>query len=497
MSLKRVVDTRFWNQVDVMERYSSQDKLFALYLMTCPRSTQLGIYSLPKRVIAFDMSLDDAQVGQLLARFQDDYQVIAYSDQTQEVAILDFLTYSLVKGGQPVERLLRNQAEDVRDSQLLVKVFQHLASYYEHSHRLIDQLSQEVLATELKRRQELGSEGEGVTSLSQGTQLLGSQGTQLLSGSQETHVASTRLGSSDRHNQDPNQKDNQIHKENQNHNHNQNQNHNSASKLDSDSEGKLDARELGESSAKEVLRGWAASSATPSSTSTSSMSTSSSTPSFSQALSTSSNTPVSSSALGTPCSTPSSGQALSTSSDTPVSSQALGTNSSTSVSGPRLGTSSGTPVSSSALGTSSNTPVSSSALGTNSSTSVSSQPIGTSASATSTQPFGQAISLPDQSFSQTLARAQSLTSKQGQSQTGVSQQTMDQFVRVERDMAKLRPFYERYFGPMTGAESLQFRNWLAKIGYWPVIEAIEQAHRRQAKKPFAYISTICQQASKA
>ena len=426
MSLKRVVDTRFWNQVDVMERYSSQDKLFALYLMTCPRSTQLGIYSLPKRVIAFDMSLDDAQVGQLLARFQDDYQVIAYSDQTQEVAILDFLTYSLVKGGQPVERLLRNQAEDVRDSQLLVKVFQHLASYYEHSHRLIDQLSQEVLATELKRRQELGSEGEGVSPLSQGTQLL--------SGSQETHGASSRLGSSDLHNQDPNQKDNQIHKENQSHNHNQNQNHNSASKLDPDSEGKLGARESGESSAKEVLSDWAASSAT--------------------------------------------------SSSTPSSSQ-------------QLGISSGAPSLSQALGTNSGTPVSSQALGITSSRPTSSQPHTTFSSATSTQPFGQAISLPDQSFSQTLARAQSLTSQPGQSQAGVSQQTMDQFVRVERDMAKLRPFYERYFGTMTGAESLQFRNWLAKIGYWPVIEAIEQAHRRQAKKPFAYISSICQQASKA
>lgn len=376
MSLKRVVDTRFWNQVDVMERYSSQDKLFALYLMTCPRSTQLGIYSLPKRVIAFDMSLDDTQVGQLLARFQDDYQVIAYSDKTQEVAILDFLTYSLVKGGQPVERLLRNQAEDVRDSQLLVKVFQHLASYYEHSHRLIDQLSQEVLATELKRRQELGSEGEGFSPLSQGTQLL--------SGSQETHGASSRLGSSDLHNQDPNQKDNQIHKENQSLNHKQN--HNSASKLDSDSEGKSLASNL--------------------------------------------------------------------------------------MTNPDL------------------------AKGRDSE-SASGLPMIRLDSDTSTQPFGQAISLPDQSFSQTLARAQSLISQPGQSQTGVSQQTMDQFVRVERDMAKLRPFYERYFGTMTGAESLQFRNWLAKIGYWPVIEAIEQAHRRQAKKPFAYISTICQQASKA
>ena len=397
MSLKRVVDTRFWNQVDVMERYSSQDKLFALYLMTCPRSTQLGIYSLPKRVIAFDMSLDDAQVGQLLARFQDDYQVIAYSDQTQEVAILDFLTYSLVKGGQPVERLLRNQAEDVRDSQLLVKVFQHLASYYEHSHRLIDQLSQEVLTTELKRRQELGSEGQGVSSLSQGTQLL--------SDSQETHVASSRLSTSDLHNQDPNQKDNQIHKENQSHNHKQN--HNSASKLDPDSEGKSLASQLMTDTA--LTKGCG-----------------------------------SESALSLPM--------ISLDSDA------------------------------------------------------------------STQPFGQAISLPSQSasqlltqahsltnmasnkqsgFSQTLARAQSLTSKPGQSQAGISQQTMDQFVRLERDMAKLRPFYERYFGPMTGAESLQFRNWLDKIGYWPVIEAIEQAHRRQAKKPFAYISTICQQASKA
>lgn len=385
MSLKRVVDTRFWNQVDVMERYSSQDKLFALYLMTCPRSTQLGIYSLPKRVIAFDMSLDDAQVGQLLARFQDDYQVIAYSDQTQEVAILDFLTYSLVKGGQPVERLLRNQAEDVRDSQLLVKVFQHLASYYEHSHRLIDQLSQEVLATELKRRQELSSEGEGVTSLSQGTQLSSlSQGTQLLSDSQGTHVASGSLSPSDLHNQDPNQKDNQIHKENQSHNHNQN--HNSASKLDPDSEGKSPASHL--MTNPDLAKGR-----------------------------------DSESALGMPMI--------------------------------RLD------------------------------------------NATSTQPFGQAIKLPDQSLSQTLAQSQSLTSKPGQSQAGLSQQTMDQFVRVERDMAKLRPFYERYFGTMTGAESLQFRNWLAKIGYWPVIEAIEQAHRRQAKKPFAYISTICQQAIKA
>ena len=247
----------------------------------------------------------------------------------------------------------------------------------------------------------MGSEGEGVSPLSQGTQLL--------SGSQETHVASKSLSTRDLHNQDPNQKDNQIHKENQSHNHkqNQNQNHNSASKLDPDSEVKSLASHL--MTDPDLTKGR-----------------------------------DSESTLGLPM--------ISLDSDA------------------------------------------------------------------SQHPFSQAISLPSQSasqlltqaqtltkkasnkqsgFSQTLAQAQSLTSKPGQSQAGISQQTMDQFVRVERDMAKLRPFYERYFGPMTGAESLQFRNWLDKIGYWPVIEAIEQAHRRQAKKPFAYISTICQEASKA
>ncbi len=427
MSLKRVVDTRFWNQVDVMERYSSQDKLFALYLMTCPRSTQLGIYSLPKRVIAFDMSLDDAQVGQLLARFQDDYQVIAYSDQTQEVAILDFLTYSLVKGGQPVERLLRNQAEDVRDSQLLVKVFQHLASYYEHSHRLIDQLSQEVLATELKRRQELGSEGEGVSSLSKGTQLGSlSQGTQLLSGSQETDVASRSLSTRDLHNQDLNQKDNQIHKENQNHNHNQN--HNSASKLELDSGGKSLASQF--MTDPDLTRGR-----------------------------------DSESTLGLPM----------TSLDSDASTQPFGQ----AISLPSQ--------SASQLLTQAQSLTN---MASNKQAGVS-QTLARAQSPISQTGQSQA------SFSQTLAQAHSPISQTDQSQAGVSQQTMDQFVRVERDMAKLRPFYERYFGPMTGAESLQFRNWLDKIGYWPVIEAIEQAHRRQAKKPFAYISTICQQASKA
>ncbi|BAX71292.1 hypothetical protein [Leuconostoc suionicum] len=46
MAIKRIVDTRFWNDNKVIDTFSVEDKYFLLYLMTNPESTQLGIYKL-------------------------------------------------------------------------------------------------------------------------------------------------------------------------------------------------------------------------------------------------------------------------------------------------------------------------------------------------------------------------------------------------------------------------------------------------------------------
>lgn len=47
--VKRVVDTAFWTNMQVIDNYSIEDKYFSLYLMTNDKTTQVGIYPLPKK----------------------------------------------------------------------------------------------------------------------------------------------------------------------------------------------------------------------------------------------------------------------------------------------------------------------------------------------------------------------------------------------------------------------------------------------------------------
>ena len=43
--VKRVVDTDFWTDMEVIDHYSPEDKYFYLYLITNGKSSQVGIYS--------------------------------------------------------------------------------------------------------------------------------------------------------------------------------------------------------------------------------------------------------------------------------------------------------------------------------------------------------------------------------------------------------------------------------------------------------------------
>ena len=53
MGTKRVVDTDFWKDDIVAEKYSAEDRYFFLYILTNAHSKQCGIYHLPIRIIAF------------------------------------------------------------------------------------------------------------------------------------------------------------------------------------------------------------------------------------------------------------------------------------------------------------------------------------------------------------------------------------------------------------------------------------------------------------
>lgn len=123
--IKRIVDTGFWSDEKVMN-FSPEDKYFWLFLLTNEYTTQLGIYYLPIKKAAFDLGYSVETVETLIERFEIDYDLIRFSETTNEVAIKNYLLYSVVKGGKPVYDCLLKDQMQVRDKSLLAYVYNNL-----------------------------------------------------------------------------------------------------------------------------------------------------------------------------------------------------------------------------------------------------------------------------------------------------------------------------------------------------------------------------------
>ena len=128
MGIKRVVDTAFWTDGKVDE-FSPEDKFFMLYLLTNPFTTQLGIYEMSIKQAAFQLGYSVETVKVLLDRFENEYNMIIFSPKTNEIAVLNFLRHSIIKGGKPVEDCLKKELAKVKNKKLVFKVFEHLGSY--------------------------------------------------------------------------------------------------------------------------------------------------------------------------------------------------------------------------------------------------------------------------------------------------------------------------------------------------------------------------------
>lgn len=123
MGIKRVIDTELWTDEKV-ESFTPEEKLFWVYLLTNPFTRQLGIYRITKKQIAFQLGYDVDTITKLLDRFQNEYKLIRY--ENGEIAILNFLKRSILKGGKPVEDCLMADIKNVKNKDLVTWVFAHL-----------------------------------------------------------------------------------------------------------------------------------------------------------------------------------------------------------------------------------------------------------------------------------------------------------------------------------------------------------------------------------
>ena len=128
MGIKRIVDTSFWTDGKVDE-FSPEDKYFMLYLLTNPFTTQLGIYEISIKQVAFQLGYSTDAVKVLLDRFETKYGMIIYSSKTNEVAVKNYLKHSIIKGGAPVRDCIVKEIKKVKNKELISWVFGSIKGY--------------------------------------------------------------------------------------------------------------------------------------------------------------------------------------------------------------------------------------------------------------------------------------------------------------------------------------------------------------------------------
>lgn len=122
MAKFRQVHTTFWQDPRVLEEMTPEDKYFYLYLLTNPNTTQIGVYQITKKQMAFDLGYSTESINSLLERFINTHKVVRYNDSTREIAILNWGKYNLNRAGKPVIDCVKKELKEVKDKTLLWEV---------------------------------------------------------------------------------------------------------------------------------------------------------------------------------------------------------------------------------------------------------------------------------------------------------------------------------------------------------------------------------------
>ncbi|MCI7343018.1 MAG: hypothetical protein MSH33_03620 [Fusobacterium necrophorum] len=125
MAKFRKIETSFWSDTYIQEEMSAEDKYFYLYLMTNEYTKQIGIYSISKKQMSFDLGYSIESVKALLQRFENHHKLIKYDSETREIILLNWAKNNLNVGGKPVQDLIKKEIKEIKNKDFLFLMYEN------------------------------------------------------------------------------------------------------------------------------------------------------------------------------------------------------------------------------------------------------------------------------------------------------------------------------------------------------------------------------------
>lgn len=126
MGVYRPVQTEFWTDPKVVEEFTPEDRLFYLYLLTNPSTTQIGIYQITKKTMAFELGYSIESINALMDRFVRHHKLIDYNPETREIVILNWGKHNFKRAGKPIIDLVTKELRNVKHRPYIQLVAPHV-----------------------------------------------------------------------------------------------------------------------------------------------------------------------------------------------------------------------------------------------------------------------------------------------------------------------------------------------------------------------------------
>ena len=147
MAVYRHIHIEFWQDGFVLD-LTPEEKYFYMYLMTNSKTSQCGIYELPKRIMETETGYNRETVEKLLSRFKE-YGKIIYSEDTKEIFLLNWMKHN--KANSPkVKKCIEKELSKIKNRDF-VGVFLDVCKELDYS---IDTLSIDYGEKEKQKQKE-------------------------------------------------------------------------------------------------------------------------------------------------------------------------------------------------------------------------------------------------------------------------------------------------------------------------------------------------------
>lgn len=117
MAVYRQVQCSFWEDDEVYDLFTPEDKLFLLYLLTNPHTKQCGIYRITAKQISHEIGYAVEAIKVLIDRMKT-LKKIAYNEQTREICIFNWPRYNYINS-PAVINCIKEEFEQIKDKNLI------------------------------------------------------------------------------------------------------------------------------------------------------------------------------------------------------------------------------------------------------------------------------------------------------------------------------------------------------------------------------------------